>query len=216
MSQTQATENGKLFDDGECPICYSTPQVDIAIPPCGHAFCYQCIKDWSKKSTYGGTCPVCNRTFSEIAHNNGNEPISRTITQFFAEVKYCFEWPLFYMEGTPFLLLCWIAFLNTSLRFHGNIILGIVMILISFTGIVFSILQFRYVLIYGFLPRNLVYRLSIVNFIGFAVTFLCSLFLSDDSYIPWIHSGNSYGYWWFSYSMNGFCPRNNIQDWKCC
>jgi len=184
MSQLKATEEGKLFDDGVCPICYASPQVDIAIPPCGHVFCYQCIKDWSKKSTYGPTCPVCNRAFSEIAHNNEYEPISLLITQYFAQLKYCFiVWPLSYMEGTPFLLLCWTTFLNTSLRFDGSIILGMVMILISFTGIVCSILQFRYVLIYGFPPRNLVYKFSIVNFIGFAVTFLYSLFSCDDSHI---------------------------------
>ncbi len=177
MSQLKATEEGKLFDDGVCPICYASPQVDIAIPPCGHVFCYQCIKDWSKQSKYGPTCPVCNRSFSDIAHNNRKESLSRTVTQYFAQVQYCFLWPFFLaffiIKGPLCEILCWIVILEAALGFHGNVILRILMILFIMTGIVCSILQFRYVLIYGFLPRNLLLYVSIVNFIGFFVTFLC-------------------------------------------
>ncbi|EKE41881.1 hypothetical protein ENUP19_0205G0007 [Entamoeba nuttalli] len=38
-----------------CCICYDDI-VDCTITPCGHAFCYQCIKEWLSRVP---NCPVC-------------------------------------------------------------------------------------------------------------------------------------------------------------
>ncbi len=50
-----------VFDSGECPVCYSDPQVNAACPPCGHVCCLQCLVEWSKRSS---TCPVCVTKFT--------------------------------------------------------------------------------------------------------------------------------------------------------
>lgn len=55
------------FDDGECSICYSAPHVDKTSPPCGHVFCYQCLKSWIKHKS---KCPVCIERFFEIKRGN--------------------------------------------------------------------------------------------------------------------------------------------------
>ncbi len=167
MSKFQVLEKSKLFDDGVCPICYSAPQVDRTVPPCGHVFCYQCLKEWSNKSTYGASCPVCSSTFSEILHNNRKESISPTLIQDAAKVLRLIS----YMDGTLFFFFRWIVMLYATHGLHVSET-GILEILFKFfiyTGIVCSVLEFRHVLIYGFLPRNLKF-ITFVNYIGFVVT----------------------------------------------
>ncbi len=61
------------FDDGQCAICYSAPHVEKTSTPCGHVFCYQCLKNWIK---YNTICPVCVGRFSEIKHGNQLESIA--------------------------------------------------------------------------------------------------------------------------------------------
>lgn len=61
--------NPRLFDDGECSICYEAPQIEKASPPCGHVCCYQCLIKWSR---YRSICPVCTKYFSQINDINGN------------------------------------------------------------------------------------------------------------------------------------------------
>ena len=107
MSKFQVLEKSKLFDDGVCPICYSAPQVDRTVPPCGHVCCYNCLKEWSNKSKYRATCPVCSSAFSEIVHNNRKESISPTLIPDAAQVL----WLISYMEGTPFWFFSWIVML---------------------------------------------------------------------------------------------------------
>ncbi len=54
----------KLFDDNECPICYSSPQVKKAHPDsCGHVFCHQCLEKCASQCKK--VCPVCQAEFSE-------------------------------------------------------------------------------------------------------------------------------------------------------
>lgn len=175
MSEYQILEKCKLFDDGVCPICYSAPQVDQTIPPCGHVFCYQCLKDWSNKSKYRATCPVCSSAFSEIVHSNRKEAISPTLIQYAAQVQYCCQRFISYMDGVPFLFFCWIIMLIVIRGLHATDA-GILLIFLKifiYTGIFCSVLEIRYVLIYGFLPRNLVAFISLLNSIGFIVTVLC-------------------------------------------
>lgn len=72
MENHQVKVKYEQFDDGECAICYSAPHVDKTSPPCGHVFCYQCLKNWIKHSA---TCPVCVKRFSEIKHGDQIELI---------------------------------------------------------------------------------------------------------------------------------------------
>ncbi len=65
--------NGKFFDDGQCSICFSAPQIDKSCPPCGHVFCCQCLTEWNN---YGETCPVCKNEFTKIAHINRKDQIT--------------------------------------------------------------------------------------------------------------------------------------------
>jgi len=149
MGENQFLTKRKLFDDGECPICYSTPQVDKAIPPCGHVFCYQCLKKWSDIRILRATCPVCNTALSEISHNNG--------------------------KFTPILLICLIVILFTLPWVYFKFILrldGIFGIWFSITSIVCGIFQYRDQLINGFLPINTVLDIAIINILALAVFML--------------------------------------------
>jgi len=74
MENHQVKVKYEQFDDGECAICYSAPHVDKTSPPCGHVFCYQCLKNWIKNSA---TCPVCVKRFSEIKHGDQVELIPK-------------------------------------------------------------------------------------------------------------------------------------------
>jgi len=66
----------KSFDENECPICYSSPQVDKAHPDsCGHVFCHQSLERWSRSKP---VCPVCNTEFFEIIRIN-----NRAIKQYY-------------------------------------------------------------------------------------------------------------------------------------
>lgn len=154
MGKNKCLTNNKLFDDGECPICCSTPQVDKASPPCGHVTCYQCLEKWRmsrKMKQLRATCPVCNRVFSEIARTGTKKQLT------------------WYIERTLCFLLCSIVFVTffpwmfltfVMLRWYCGIFGG----LLNFTGIVWAILRMRHVLIYRFLPTNH----PIANIIGFA------------------------------------------------
>jgi len=51
----------------ECPICFDdiTDKTVIIMKPCGHFFCYECIRDWNDKGNQ--TCPLCREvTLSPI------------------------------------------------------------------------------------------------------------------------------------------------------
>ena len=146
LSLNQFWTKRKLFDDGECPICYSTPQVDKAILPCGHVYCFQCLKKWSDIRKLRATCPVCNTALSEIANDNG--------------------------KFTPVLLLCWIVILVTLPWVSFAFVLrrsGILGFLFNLTGIICAILQISYLLIFGFLPLNTASQITIINILALAI-----------------------------------------------
>jgi len=79
---------------------------------------------------------------------------------------------ILYMEGTALLMFIWFVALFMALEIRPNGIFRNLMTMFSLTGTVCSILQFRYVLNYGFLPRDFVSYVTIVNKIGFLVTTL--------------------------------------------
>ncbi|EDR22716.1 hypothetical protein EDI_336040 [Entamoeba dispar SAW760] len=60
--------------NNKCCICYSDI-VDCTITPCGHAFCYQCIKEWLVRVP---NCPICkSRVLLEQVirvNKNKNQP----------------------------------------------------------------------------------------------------------------------------------------------
>ncbi|KAG5180699.1 hypothetical protein JKP88DRAFT_323457, partial [Tribonema minus] len=45
-----------------CSICLDAPRQRGALA-CGHAFCFDCIRDWSQRET---TCPLCKQRFTAI------------------------------------------------------------------------------------------------------------------------------------------------------
>lgn len=60
-SDTQDGNNTEL-----CPICYS-PIIGRETLPCGHSFCYSCLKEWGhvcKKRMQPCVCPMCRKIFS--------------------------------------------------------------------------------------------------------------------------------------------------------
>ncbi len=172
MNENQVSIIVKLFDDSECPICYSSPQVDKAIPPCGHVFCYQCLTKSNHISKSRATCPVCSTAFYEISRKNRKEQIRPLIKHYFGQVQHDFLQFIFYLKGTALLLFIWIVALVLALDLSTSGIFRTLMIMFTLTGTVCSILQYCYVLLYGFLPRNFVSYVGIVNCTGFLVTTL--------------------------------------------
>ena len=159
--------------------CYSTPQVDKAIPPCGHVFCYQCLTKWNNMSKWRTTCPVwCSTAFYEISHKNRKEQIRPIIKHYFAQLQHDFLQLISYMEWTVLSLFIWIVSLVKALDLSTSGIIKTLMIMFTLSGTVCSILQYCYVLLYGFLPRNFVSNVSFVNCTGFFVTTLYFRILS--------------------------------------
>ncbi len=56
------------FDEGQCPICLDSPQIDKSFPPCGHTYCFDCLLRWCKTRK---VCPTCNRRISFFYHDDG-------------------------------------------------------------------------------------------------------------------------------------------------
>lgn len=50
----------QLLRQHECMICYDTTACTYALSPCGDAFCFTCIEEWSRKHN---NCPHCNQKF---------------------------------------------------------------------------------------------------------------------------------------------------------
>lgn len=53
------------FDDGECAICCTSPQVNKTVLPCQHIFCYECIQKWRNTKN---ACPVCRQKITYIVN----------------------------------------------------------------------------------------------------------------------------------------------------
>lgn len=68
----QLSMTGK-FDEGQCAICLSVPQVDVTFPPCGHAFCFECIIHWCKIKE---ECPICKQEIFFLSHNIGYDDLN--------------------------------------------------------------------------------------------------------------------------------------------
>jgi len=58
------------FDEGECAICYASPQVDKSFPPCGHTYCFDCLV---RCCTIQKVCPTCQRGISFFDHDEGRK-----------------------------------------------------------------------------------------------------------------------------------------------
>jgi hypothetical protein len=59
----------------ECAICFNQLACACGINPCGHDFCYTCIRDWVKAGN--ARCPTCSETFklSESVPNRTSEKV---------------------------------------------------------------------------------------------------------------------------------------------
>ena len=76
LADSIETQKGKLIlspfqtlilskDKPSCSVCYeeyTTERQESALP-CGHRFCFLCIKSWLKSR--GRDCPTCRKKFSE-------------------------------------------------------------------------------------------------------------------------------------------------------
>ncbi|XP_002129481.2 uncharacterized protein LOC100178429 [Ciona intestinalis] len=49
-----------------CPICLSPPENKAITDTCFHAFCFSCLKEWSKVKV---ECPLCKSKFRHIIYN---------------------------------------------------------------------------------------------------------------------------------------------------
>ena len=65
--RTKIRATGK-FDEGECSICYASPQVDKSFPPCGHTYCFDCLV---RCCNIQKKCPTCQRGISSFRHRDG-------------------------------------------------------------------------------------------------------------------------------------------------
>lgn len=78
-----------------CPICYS-PIVGRETLPCGHSFCFSCLKEWGhvcKKRMQPCVCPMCRKIFSY------SELSSREYTLTKDELRISFIDPLLNQVG---------------------------------------------------------------------------------------------------------------------
>lgn len=84
------SENAEL-----CPICY-TPIIGRETLPCGHSFCFSCLKEWGhvcKKRMQPCVCPMCRKVFSYSQLN------SKEFTLTDNELKISFIEPLLNQIG---------------------------------------------------------------------------------------------------------------------
>ncbi len=51
------------YDDGNCPICFTSPQLSKSRLPCGHVYCFECISEWSEVKW---ECPFCKQRFESF------------------------------------------------------------------------------------------------------------------------------------------------------
>lgn len=56
-----------MLDSAVCPVCHDYMFVPITTP-CGHTYCYTCLKSWFTSDTTGGklNCPECRTTMTNI------------------------------------------------------------------------------------------------------------------------------------------------------
>jgi len=48
----------------ECCICMESPKKPV-VTPCGHMYCWKCIRDWLTQNTHTLRCPVCKSGISQ-------------------------------------------------------------------------------------------------------------------------------------------------------
>ncbi len=66
------------FDDGQCSICLTEPQVDKSFPPCGHVYCFNCLVKWSQQKQ---DCPTCKQPFLNFRYSNGKKLYDVAVSQ---------------------------------------------------------------------------------------------------------------------------------------
>lgn len=74
-SETQALEDVQDVPSTSCRICMSDQLRHPArIQSCGHCFCLECIRQWSRSSPEP-RCPLCNASFSVLVHSGTEEEL---------------------------------------------------------------------------------------------------------------------------------------------
>ena len=67
----------------ECPICFddTTPKSIVMMKPCGHYFCYECVREWNDQGNQ--TCPMCREVTLSVTERTvpeRNEYISEKVS----------------------------------------------------------------------------------------------------------------------------------------
>lgn len=80
-AQTSASDGAQQLPDvqdipsSSCAICMSEQlQQPAKIQACGHCFCLQCIRQWSRSSPEP-RCPLCNASFQVLVHDGTEEEL---------------------------------------------------------------------------------------------------------------------------------------------
>jgi len=73
----------KLDDITECTICTEV-YTDPRVLPCGHTFCLNCLREWSKDKQPGDelACPLCRKEFTVPASGVGDLPKNYFVINF--------------------------------------------------------------------------------------------------------------------------------------
>ena len=69
--EDKTTQGSNSPNSLQCPICIQTPNYPIKLDPCGHIFCFLCIKGVCFRAS---CCPMCRAQISrDIAFNGISE-----------------------------------------------------------------------------------------------------------------------------------------------
>ncbi len=68
---TMPAQNTESYDDTtECPTCMESfddkKKLGVALQPCDHFFCKECLEQWKEKNAGKATCPTCRQDFSSF------------------------------------------------------------------------------------------------------------------------------------------------------
>ena len=73
LEETSKEEEGSDKDGNLCQICFDQ-KIQIAIEPCLHSFCHNCIYNWTKEHE---TCPLCRQKTKKVMSQEQQEAEAR-------------------------------------------------------------------------------------------------------------------------------------------
>ena len=98
--EDKTTENSSSTNSLQCPICIQTPNYPIKLDPCGHIFCFLCIKGVCLRAS---CCPLCRTQISRDIAFNGISENQLLVTAVAKEVPRQTSDVFWYYEGRCFI-----------------------------------------------------------------------------------------------------------------